>query len=159
MRSSPPPAAESPEHLSDIDQYRLVRAQIEFEASLIAQRLSWFVASQAFLFSAYAITLNFNPVRDPTLASYVRQQHLLFRLIPLVAIAACTLIYFAILGGLFAQLHLRQFLARALPPERLAPFPPIQGARSTHLLGLAAPLGLPLAIVAAWILLWSRGLR
>jgi hypothetical protein len=47
-----------PESISGIQYYRIIRSQIEHEDNLINQRLSWFVAAQAFLFSAYAILLN-----------------------------------------------------------------------------------------------------
>ena len=46
------------ESISGIQYYKIIRSQIEHEDNLINQRLSWFVAAQAFLFSAYAILLN-----------------------------------------------------------------------------------------------------
>ena len=46
-----------PESISGIQYYQIIRSQIEHEDNLINQRLSWFVAAQAFLFSAYAILL------------------------------------------------------------------------------------------------------
>jgi hypothetical protein len=42
----------------DVDFYRLIRARIEHEDALTVNRLSWLVASQSFLFTAYALTLN-----------------------------------------------------------------------------------------------------
>ena len=44
------------ESISRIEYYQIIRSQIEHEDNLINQRLSWFVAAQAFLFSAYAIS-------------------------------------------------------------------------------------------------------
>ena len=142
--------------LSDADWYRLVRSQIEFEASLVAQRISWFVAAQSFLFTAYAITMN--APRDPAVAKYAAQQHLVFILVPVVAIACCILIYAAILGAIFAQIRLRKFLAQRLTGARLELYPPVQGGRGTHLLGLATPLGVPLVFVVVWITLFFCGL-
>src|SRR5271154_2902736 len=46
-------ASKSPDEVSPLDWYRLFRSRIEHEDNLIIQRLSWLVASQAFLFSAY----------------------------------------------------------------------------------------------------------
>ena len=40
------------ESISRIEYYQIIRSQIEHEDNLINQRLSWFVAAQAFLFSA-----------------------------------------------------------------------------------------------------------
>jgi len=145
------------ESLPDAERYRLVRGRIEFEASLIAQRLSWFVAAQSFLFSAYAISLN--APFQPASQEYAQQQQLLFHLIPLVAVASCFLIYLAVLGGWFAQKNLRRFLFAQLSDDRLAQFPPLQGSPGAHALGLAAPLGLPFVFVAVWVYLFAHGLR
>lgn len=142
--------------LSDADCYRLVRAQIEFESTLITQRLSWLVAAQAFLFSAYAITLN--APKDPATPEFATQYHFMFHLIPVVAFLACALLYVTILGGVLAQGRLRRHLRESMPASRLAAFPAIQGSSATHLMGLAGPLGLPLVFVAAWVYLWTRGL-
>src|SRR5262249_1886836 len=116
--STPPAFIQS---LPDIDEYRLVRGQIEFEDNLITQRLSWFVAAQSFLFTAYAITLNAGP--QPASAIFRQQQLLAYRLIPVVAIASGVLIYVTILGGFLAQKKLRDYLACRIPAERLAAFP------------------------------------
>ncbi len=141
--------------LEDADYYRLLRPQIEFEDSLITQRLSWFVAAQSFLFTAYAITLN-GP-KESALPAFREQQQMLYHLIPVVAIASGVLIYLAIVGGVVAQWQLRRFLLERVPAERLAAFPPIQGVLQTRVLGMAAPLGLPLVFVMVWIFLFVRG--
>jgi hypothetical protein len=141
--------------MSDADWYRLVRPQIEFEDGLITQRLSWFVAAQSFLFSAYAITLN--APKDPAVQGFRDQQHLVYHLIPVVAVASGVLIYLAVVGGVIAQVKLRRFLKSRIPTERLAEFPPVQGILETRALGMAAPLGLPLVFVAVWIFLFTRG--
>src|SRR5476651_1305004 len=85
--------------------YHLVRSQIEHEDNLNSQRLSWFVASQSFLFTAYAIVVsNLSPGRLP----WVEEQiSLLILLIPLLAILTCVLIYATILAGSAAMRNLR----------------------------------------------------
>jgi hypothetical protein len=140
----------------DIEEYRLVRGQIEFEDNLITQRLSWFVAAQSFLFTAYAITMNAGPKGASQEFQY--QQVLLFHLIPVVAIGSCVLIYATIVGGFLAQRNLRAYLAKKIPTERLAPFPMVQGALLTRMLGKAAPLGLPLVFVGVWLYLFVQGI-
>ena len=142
--------------MSDVEYYRLIRPQIEFEDGLITQRLSWFVAAQSFLFSAYAITLN--APKETAVQTFRDQQHLVYHLIPVVAVASGVLIYLAVVAGVLAQARLRRFLKDHVTAEKLTEFPPIQGMLETRVLGMAAPLGLPLVFVAVWIFLFVRGL-
>ena len=113
-------------------------------------RLSWLIASQSFLFTGYAIIMN-----GPVLT---RNQHfaahgeLLSKIIPLLAISACVLIYLGICGGIRVMANLRHELARhhaAIGNLR----PPIQGSRLTLFLGHCAPIGLPPIFAVAWTLL------
>src|SRR3954453_12556519 len=113
--------------LTPTDHYRLVRAQIEFEDGLIVQRLNWLMASQSFLFTAYAITLN-APVQSSRVL-FSAHQRIIFHIIPLVALAACLLIYTGMVGGVLAQKHLRRFLREHLAPEHTLQPPPVHGAR------------------------------
>ena len=41
-----------------LQYYAIIRSQIEHEDNLVGQRLSWFVAAESFLFTAYAITVS-----------------------------------------------------------------------------------------------------
>src|SRR2546425_10826614 len=91
--------AESPP-LSALDYYNLFRQRLEHEDNLIIQRLSWLVASQSFLFTAYAIVLNgLTATPPPAVAGYMEQQRLVFRLIPVVAIITNGLIYLRIIAA------------------------------------------------------------
>ena len=66
--------------LSALDSYQLFRSRIEHEDNLIIQRLSWLLASQAFLFTAYAITTNALSTLEPkTAGRFFEQAGLLFR--------------------------------------------------------------------------------
>lgn len=70
-----------------VEYYNLFRNRIEHEDNLIVQRLSWLVASQSFLFTAYAITVNGLSSLPPSVASLlVTQERLFFRLIPAIGI-------------------------------------------------------------------------
>jgi hypothetical protein len=93
------------ESISKIQYYQIIRSQIEHEDNLINQRLSWFVASEAFLFSAYAILLN--APSQVRLQSFATQQNILFSLIPLVAIGMSILIYITVIAALLAMANLR----------------------------------------------------
>ena len=137
----------------DLGYADAVRRQIEHEDILIVNRLSWLVASQSFLFTAYAIILN-GPTQLRTAAFQARGE-LLLKIIPLLAISACVLIYLGICGGIALMHNLRRELARhhaALGDLR----PPVQG--NTPTLFLAAtkarpPLGLPPLFAIAWTIL------
>jgi hypothetical protein len=143
-----PAALES--SLLAVDRYRLLRGQIEHEDNLITQRLSWFLASQAFLFSALAIVMNAPP--QPRFGQ--AEVAMFHRLIPLIAIAVGLLIWLAIWAGVLAMARLRAMIDGH--PE-LADFPQIQGMHRTRWMGLAAPLWLPPMFVAVWCLLLSVG--
>jgi hypothetical protein len=82
------------------EYYQLIRHRLEHEDNLIVQRLSWMVASQSFLFTAYAITMNGLAAAPAHTAD---RQQLLLRLVPVVGILSATLIYCGILAALFAM--------------------------------------------------------
>ena len=149
------PASYPPEKISAPELYRLFRSRIEHEDNLIIQRLSWLVASQSFLFTAYAITTNGLTSLEPKPAGqFLEQSVLLFRLIPTVAISVALLISISILAALRAIRQMRRlYQATSIPPE----LPPIQTAATTRLLGLSAPLLLPLLFVSVWLVLLLNG--
>jgi hypothetical protein len=145
----------APEQASPLEIHRLFRSRIEHEDDLIIQRLSWLVASQSFLFTAYAITTNGLNTLDPkTAGRFLEQSELLFRMIPTVAICVALLIYISILAALRAIRQIRHlYQLKSLPPD----LPPIQTAATTRLLGLAAPLLLPILFVSVWLVLLLNG--
>lgn len=146
----------APERAKGIEYYKVIRSQIEHEDNLVNQRLSWFVAAQAFLFTAYSILLN---APSPTrLEKFAAQQDLLFLLIPIVAIGMSILIYTTIIAAMIAMAHLRRILEREVREEERAHLPPVQGYRLTLLLGQAAPIFLPLLFIAVWILILIKSL-
>lgn len=149
------PSPYAPEKTSPVELYRLFRSRIEHEDNLIIQRLSWLVASQSFLFTAYAITTNGLSGADPKLTGpYLEQAALLFRLIPTVAICVALLISIGILAALRAIRQMRKlYQSKFVPPD----VPPIQTSATTRLLGLSAPLLLPLLFVSVWLVLLLNG--
>jgi hypothetical protein len=133
------------------DFYKMIREQIEHEDNLIAQRLSWYVAAQSFLFSGYAISLN-----APAQGAFPRfseQTRLLNVMIPLVAIGSCVAIYITILAGVIALRNLRQRMEKETDGGGFGHFPPVQGATLTRRMGLAAPVGLPPLFGVVWVVL------
>jgi hypothetical protein len=145
-----------PEPISGIQLYQIIRSQIEHEDNLINQRLSWFVAAQAFLFSAYAILLN--APSSMRLQRFATQQDILFPLIPVVAICMSILIYTTIIAAIMAMAHLRRLLEGHLKEQERACLPQVQGYRHTLLLGQASPILIPLVFMISWIVLLIKSL-
>jgi hypothetical protein len=139
------------ESISRIQYYQIIRSQIEHEDNLINQRLSWFVAAQAFLFSAYAILLN--APSQVRLQRFATQQEILFSLIPLVAIGVSILIYITVVAAMLAMANLRRLLEGHMNEEESALLPPVQGYRQTLLLGQASPILMPFLFLISWIVL------
>ena len=139
------------ESISRIEYYQIIRSQIEHEDNLINQRLSWFVAAQAFLFSAYAILLN--APSQGRLQRFATQQEILFSLIPLVAIGVSILIYITVVAAMLAMANLRRLLEGHMKEEESALLPPVQGYRQTSLLGQASPILIPFLFMISWIVL------
>jgi hypothetical protein len=137
-------------HLSATDYYRLIRGQIEHEDNLLTQRLSWFLASQAFLFSAFAIVLN-SPVQSRFGG---REPAVFFWLLPIIAIAVGVLIWLGVWAGILAMKRLRGLVSHRAD---LAEFPPVQGRWPTRGMGLAAPMLLPPMFIMVWVILLIVG--
>src|SRR5690349_4696595 len=132
-----------------VQYYAIVRSQIEHEDNLVGQRLSWFVAAQSFLFTAYAITVsNIRPDSSP---SKVQQSMLI--VVPLVALLTCLLLSINIIAGLVAIANLRQLFDSHIPKPAQHRLPPIQAYRHTRLFGEASPILLPYIFAAAWVYL------
>ncbi len=143
-------AAKPPEEIAPVDWHRLFRSQMDHEDDQIAQRIAWLVTSQAFMFTAYAITTN--GLRNPPPSSggtgiFPEQLMLLFRLLPIVAIFTTLLIFTSILAALKAMRELRRaYQSNAAVTGGLL----FQTTISTRLLGLAAPTFLPPLFVVVW---------
>ena len=143
-----------PEGVSGIEYYKIIRSQIEHEDNLINQRLSWFLAAQAFLFTAYAILLN--APTEVRAQKFATQQDLLFLLVPIVAIGLSVLIYTTVFAAMIAMAHLRRLLESHVKEQERAVLPPVQGYRLTLVLGQAAPILIPLLFIVIWIVLLIR---
>jgi hypothetical protein len=131
--------------------YSIIRGQIEHEDNLISTRLNWFITSQSFLFTAYAITCG--NIQQPSAGiDHQRLSSLLF-LIPAIAIAISGVICFGIVAGVLAMRSLRwQYQEHALTCD-VAHLPPVQGYRTTQVLGISVPLMLPVLFLLVWMFL------
>jgi len=142
---------EPSDSLSPLETYQVFRNRIEHEDSLITQRLSWLMASQSFLFTAYAIVTNglANPAPN---ASNMFVNHLLTlaQIIPIVALLNSLLISISITAAIIAINQLRHGYQQQPATLQLIP---LQTARETRALGLSAPVLLPLLFLAVWLYL------
>lgn len=139
------------EKISPLECYQIFRNRIEHEDNLVMQRLSWLMASQSFLFTAYAIVTN-GMTGAPGTPGNVFVSHLtvLIQIIPIVALLNSFLIFLSILGALKAIGELRcQYRAQQENFDAL----PLQTSRWARTFGLSAPVLLPLLFLAVWLFL------
>jgi hypothetical protein len=149
-----PPAVPA---LTAVERYHVLRDQIQHEDNLTTQRLSWLMASQAFLFTAYAIVMN-GPERAMSPFAAAQQQWLITA-IPALALSSAVLIYVSIIAGVIALLNLHRDAGRICSADSAsAAFPPIQGSAFTRISGLASPLLVPPIFIGIWCYLTFQGL-
>jgi hypothetical protein len=143
-----PPQNSSP---VDFAAYKAVRDEIAHEDNLTGTRLSWFLASQAFLLSALAIAYKGyhsdlpNPKND-----------FFFPLLPIIAIASCILILLGIIAGGVVLRRWRRVLQEMLRKDPTLPAIGRDGWIMNF--GWIAPLGLPIVFALAWSYLLIAGL-
>ncbi|BCU77611.1 hypothetical protein [Luteolibacter sp. LG18] len=124
-----------------------IRRRIENEHTLINQRLSWLVSSQAFLLSAFAISLN--APKEFAGGGYLEANHLLVRVIPFGAIACIGLLWLTLWGAIWSLGILRREANNVCGDEDL----PVLNHAAIRWLGLAAPVFIPAIFLALWIVL------
>ncbi len=142
--------------ISDIELYQIVRGQLEHEDNLITNRLNWFITSQSFLFTAYAILAN--GLATPGPAGTGDARRILLLLIPGLSIVTSLLVSLSIFSGIVALKNLRKFFTNRGGGPAEDAFPPVQGYRSTRTAGLAAPVLLPMIFMGVWLYLLARRL-
>jgi len=140
-----------PEPHSPLECYQLFRNRIEHEDNLIVQRLSWLVASQSFLFTAYAIVTNaLTTASARTVNTYINHLLALVKIVPIVALLNSLLIAASIFAALIAINQLRRDYKKQEATLRVLP---LQTTPVPRVLGLAAPVILPLVFFAVWLFL------
>jgi hypothetical protein len=151
MGDLPPPPSDGE------DYYRISRGQIEHEDDLIGQRLNWFLASQSFMFTAYAIVLSNTRAAGASALVDWDTRVLLLRAIPAIAIISAVMILLAILSGFLAMKDVRRLAALHVPEAVHRRLPPLQGRKLTRALGIAAPICLPVVFGVVWMLILVNG--
>ncbi len=142
---------ELPEKVSPLERYRLFRDRIEHEDNLIIQRLSWLMASQSFLFTAYAIVTNgLNASTTDMKNKYASHLSILGSIVPIVALLNSLLILISILAALKAIRELRCGYEKHGATLDILP---LQTSRTARIGGMSAPVLLPLLFLAVWLYL------
>jgi hypothetical protein len=127
------------------DRLEALRRRLEHEDDLINQRLSWLVASQAFLLTAFAISLNASPATGRP--EYAAANRMLVALLPPTGIACILVLGLTVAGAVWSMAELRDMAKRISSPEDL----PIHSRTPIRRLGLAAPVLIPCIFLALWL--------
>jgi hypothetical protein len=128
----------------------LLRTQIDRETDLLGQRTAWVMASQAFLFSAYAVAVNAHA--DPTAPKGGTRPQLLVAVLPWISLLSLLLLVVTILGGLFALVRHRSLLLSTAEARMHA----LEAGPFARVAGLAAPLLVPVIFLVAWLVLLAH---
>ncbi len=140
----------TPARMDDLAFAALLRARIEHEDGLIVSRTTWLMASESFLYTAYAIALN--GITASGLTNMEHQARLL-KLIPLIGIACSLMILIGILAAIRAMVWLRNLYRSRVADESRLGLAPIQTPTPNVVAGLAAPVLLPVAFILVWLYL------
>ncbi len=132
------------------EQLTALRSRIEHEDNLVNQRLSWLVGSQAFLLTAFAISLNGGPELKPP--AYASANHALVALLPFAGMACILILWLTLAGALWSMAALRAQADKITQPGEF----PIHSRRPIRWLGFAAPFAIPAVFLALWLVLLTR---
>lgn len=136
----------NPGRIDDVAFYTHLRGRIEHEDTLIANRLAWLMASESFLFTAYAIVLNGLP-------SVLGDHRRLIPVIAILGVVSSVLILAGILAAIRAIGWLKEQCRARIPDEAALGLPPIHAPRPIVMGGMLAPVALPPAFILVWLYL------
>jgi hypothetical protein len=131
------------------DLWRMIRSKIQHEESWIQQRVSWHLATNAFLFSAYAFVVVSAASRGSDLPPSV-----LLVMIPLVGVLFSSLVYLGVLAATRELKHIlhewRIFGPESAESEKL---PAVHVGPSSLRLARFATTGISITAIAMWLIL------
>ena len=140
----------NPARMDDVAFATLLRARIEHEDGLIVSRTTWLMASESFLYTAYAIALN--GITTPGMTNVEHQARLL-KLVPLIGIACSVMILAGVYAAIRAMVWLRNLYRTRVTDEAALGLAPIQTPIGNVVAGLAAPVLLPIVFIVVWLYL------
>lgn len=124
--------------------YKFIREEVERECTLINNRVSWLLASQAFLFAALALL--FTTKTEDLAPGAIKAIEYLRIFIPAISIVITLLGFVGVIGATRALLILRSKLIKKNLDETL-----IFKSKATDRLGLAPSCGICLCLLLGWI--------
>jgi hypothetical protein len=138
---------ESPLDVKSDKIFELLRNELTYEANLIANRTSWFVAAQAFFFTALASALDRTPG-----VPFTFKNSLLFPLIPWVSLIVCVVIFISVLAAISSANKTRERIKglTTSPPHVSEIFP---RSKLVIIAGLLPSLILPLIFAICWLII------
>jgi len=136
---------------SNEELWNMIRSKIQHEASWIQHQVSWHLATNAFLFSAYAVLA----VSASSSANKLSPaSSVLILLIPIVGTLFSTFVYIGVIGATREiGIALREWDALEPDPEARSRLPAIQMGRSPLRLSNFATTGISLTAIAMWLVL------
>jgi hypothetical protein len=129
----------------DVQVYDAYRRQIEHEDTLISERVGWFIASEAFLFAAYAVVLTAHT--GLLFQSAVPVVHRLLTVVPVVGIFMAALVGLGI-GAAMHRMRLLQVRYRGPKPKK---FPPLRTKGLIAIGGHVAPASITPIVIVSWV--------
>src|SRR6185295_15104611 len=125
--------------------YVFIREEIRPQGNLINARLSWFVSSQTFLLSGFAVTLatsgkSLSPV-------YAKAISVLSASLPVAGLVTVVASYLTIWAAIIRMARIRH-LAGSSHPSHL---PSVQAEACLRRMGLAGPVLIPVVFLAVWL--------
>jgi hypothetical protein len=109
------------------------------------------------MFTAYAIVLSNTRAAGASALVDWDTRVLLLRAIPAIAIISAVMILLAILSGFLAMKDVRRLAALHVSEVVYQRLPPLRGRKLTRVLGIAAPICLPVVFGVVWMLILVNG--
>jgi hypothetical protein len=135
------------------EKLEALRRRIEHEDNLINQRLSSLLASQSFLVTAFAISLNAPTVFRSN--GFGAANMILAMVIPWVAVACVLFLALTLIGAIMSLAVLRKEATKYTMPGDLE----IHSPALIRRLGLAAPVAVPLVFLIFWLVVLACDFR
>lgn len=139
------PAAEATSAAKDFT-FQALRSEITYEANLIVQRTSWFVASQAFFFSSLAI----DPIVKTRTSNSSGILYFPYPIVPVLALAVCVLTIVSVHAAAAAAAVYRNRLNTFVADNDAYALLWKKPSKRIYVFGLASTLILPYVFLAAW---------
>ena len=141
------------------DHHRTFRELIEHEDKLIADRNTWFVLSQSFLFISFALTIG--PITEKGVSPEALELGLFFQqIIIIIGLALSSITFFSVLAAIIAIGEVASIWKKARPEQNIISADALErrlltggGNKLAAILGYIAPFGFSVVFFCAWLFL------